>query len=263
VLEVEAKLDVSTLSQTPAETLLLNDIGIVMLETHRPLFFDSYSMNRKTGCFILIDPTSNLTVAAGMITAVSTAKQRRLRVPEEGLAVLFTGLSSAGKTTLSREVCERLRGLGRRIELLDGDEVRNHLCRDLGFSKADRDENIRRISFVAELLARNGVVVLVSAISPYRAVREEIRERIPNFAEVYVKASLETCERRDVKGLYHKARAGLISGLTGVDDPYEPPMFPEVVCCTDHETLGESVAKVLEFIQARLGVAPLCEETNA
>jgi adenylyl-sulfate kinase len=161
-------------------------------------------------------------------------------------------LSSAGKTTLSRAVYERLWACGRRVELLDGDEIRRHLCRDLGFTREDRDENIRRIGFLAELLTRNGVVVLVSAISPYQALRAEIRTRIPNFVEVYVNAPLEVCEQRDVKGLYRKARAGQIVGLTGLDDPYEPPGSPEVECSTDKETVAESAAKVLKTIEARM-----------
>jgi adenylyl-sulfate kinase len=134
------------------------------------------------------------------------------------------------------------------VELLDGDIVRQHLSKDLGFSKHDRDENIRRIGFVAELLTRNGVIVLVSAISPYRSVREEVRARIGNFLEVYVNAPLETCEHRDVKGLYRRARAGELHHFTGLDDPYEPPVAPEIECHTDRETLAESTAKVLDTV---------------
>jgi adenylylsulfate kinase len=165
-----------------------------------------------------------------------------------GLTVWFTGLSSAGKSTISSAVYENLRAKGHRVELLDGDVIRQHLSKGLGFSKADRDENIRRIGFVAELLTRNGVIVLVAAISPYRALRDEMRARIGQFLEVYVNAPLEVVEQRDVKGIYRRARAGEMHGVTGLDDPYEPPLAPEVECKTDRETLSESVAKVLAKI---------------
>ncbi len=167
----------------------------------------------------------------------------------KGLAIWLTGLSSAGKTTIARAVYEELRARELRIELLDGDEIRRNLCKDLGFSKHDRDENIRRIAFVAELLTRNGVIVLISAISPYCAAREQARQHIGRFVEVYVNAPLEVCERRDIKGLYRKARAGELHGMTGVDDPYEPPIRPDIECRTDLESLSESVRKVLEGIQ--------------
>jgi adenylylsulfate kinase len=142
--------------------------------------------------------------------------------------------------------------MGHKVEFLDGDTVRQNLCKGLGFSKEDRDENIRRIGFVAELLTRNGVVVLVSAISPYRSVREEVRRRIGDFVEVYVNAPLAVCEQRDVKGLYKKARSGQLPGFTGVDDPYEPPENPEVECRTDLETPQESAERVLRYLEARL-----------
>jgi adenylyl-sulfate kinase len=163
----------------------------------------------------------------------------------KGLTVWFTGLSSAGKTTISRSVYETLRSRGHRVEWLDGDVVRRRLSKGLGYSKEDRDENIRRIGFVAELLTRNGVIVLVSAISPYRAVRDEMRAAIGSFLEVYVNAPLEVCQKRDVNGVYLRARTGQIHQVTGIDDPYEPPLAPEVVCATDRETLPESAAKVL------------------
>ncbi|MGH1393716.1 MAG: adenylyl-sulfate kinase [Trichormus sp.] len=163
-----------------------------------------------------------------------------------GATIWFTGLSGAGKTTISSEVAQRLRSRGLKVEVLDGDIVRQNLTRDLGFSRADRDENIRRIGFVAQLLTRNGVIVLVSAISPYQDVREEVRQKIgSNFIEVYVNAPLSTCEERDVKGLYKRARQGEIKFFTGIDDPYEPPLKPEVECCTDEESLEQSVAKVI------------------
>jgi adenylylsulfate kinase len=164
---------------------------------------------------------------------------------QPGVTVWFTGLSGAGKTTISRAVEQRLKSYGQKSEILDGDIVRLNLCKGLGFSKEDRDENIRRVGFLANLLTRNQVTVLVSVISPYRDVRQEVRERIVNFVEVYVNAPLEVCEQRDVKGLYKKARAGEIKNFTGIDDPYEPPLNPEVECRTDLETQEESASKVL------------------
>ncbi len=168
-----------------------------------------------------------------------------------GVTVWFTGLSGAGKSTISEALEQELRARGLRVEPLDGDIVRQNLTKGLGFSKADRDENIRRIGFVAHLLSRNGVVVLVSAISPYREIRDEVRGRIGDFVEVFVNAPLETCEQRDVKGLYQKARAGEIKGFTGIDDPYEAPLKPEVECRTDRESVAESVAKVLAALESR------------
>jgi len=169
-----------------------------------------------------------------------------------GLTLWFTGLSGAGKTTLNRAVYERLAQRGLPVESLDGDEVRRNLGRGLGFSKEDRDENIRRIGYVAGLLTRHGVLVLVSAISPYGAVREEVRQSIGEFAEVYVNAPVEVCEHRDVKGLYRRARSGELKGFTGVDDPYEAPQHPEVECRTDLETVEESVEKIMRFLEVRL-----------
>ncbi len=168
---------------------------------------------------------------------------------QRGVTLWFTGLSGAGKTTISRAMEKNLRMLGYQVEMLDGDVVRQNLTRDLSFSKEDRDENIRRIGFVAHLLTRNNVIVLVSTISPYREVREELRRRIGDFIEVYVNAPLLVCEQRDVKGLYKKARAGEIQHFTGIDDPYEPPLIPDVECRTDLESLEESVGKVLRTLE--------------
>ena len=253
VVEVSSRLDLTTLTEQPAEILRLNDIGVATIQTHRPIFCDPYSVNRNTGSFIFIDPVTNLTVGAGMIEAVLTERPAKstLTVPG-GLTVWLTGLSSAGKTTLSRAVYERLWARGHRVELLDGDEVRRHLSRGLGFSKEDRNENVRRIGFVAEMLARHGVIAIVSAISPYREARDELRSRSSNFLEVYVNASLKVCEERDVKGLYRKARSGELPRFTGIDDPYEPPLFPEVECRTDRETIAESAEKIVDAVEARL-----------
>lgn len=168
--------------------------------------------------------------------------------------VWLTGLSSAGKSTLGRALYEQLRARGHKAEMLDGDEVRRRLCNDLGFSKEDREENIRRIAYVADLLTKHGIIVIVCAISPYRSVRDQARALLGNFIEVYVNAPLEVCESRDVKGLYRKARAGTIKMFTGIDDPYEPPISPEIECRTHLETIEESVGKILK----RLGLATEC-----
>ncbi|MDJ1177854.1 adenylyl-sulfate kinase [Roseofilum sp. BLCC_M91] len=161
-----------------------------------------------------------------------------------GVTIWFTGLSGAGKTTITQALEKKLRAADVKLEVLDGDIVRTNLTKGLGFSKEDRDENIRRIGFVSHLLTRNGVIVLVSAISPYRAIREEVRQRIGDFVEVFVNAPLAVCEERDVKGLYKRARSGEIKQFTGISDPYEPPTKPEIECRTDLEELSESVDKV-------------------
>jgi adenylylsulfate kinase len=165
---------------------------------------------------------------------------------DRGAVIWFTGLSGSGKTTIAHIVEDKLLESGVPVEILDGDVVRENLSKGLGFSKEDRDTNIRRIAFVAHLLQRNGVFVITAAISPYAAIREEARAMIKDFIEVYANAPIEVCEGRDVKGLYAKARAGEIKGFTGVDDPYEPPAGPEVEARTDKETPGESARKVLD-----------------
>jgi len=168
---------------------------------------------------------------------------------ERGVTLWFTGLSGAGKTTISDALEIILRDRGCKLERLDGDIVRENLTKGLGFSKEDRDINIRRIGFVAHLLTRNGVIVLVSAISPYQSIRQEVRETIGDFVEVYVNAPLNVCESRDVKGLYARARAGEIKNFTGIDDPYEPPLNPEVECRTDLESIDECVGKIVAYLE--------------
>jgi adenylyl-sulfate kinase len=169
-----------------------------------------------------------------------------------GLAVWFTGLSGAGKSTLCRALGPQLSAIGYPVEVLDADDIRRHLSRDLGFSKADRDENVLRIGHLAGSLVRQDVIVLVAAISPYREARSWVREHIGSFLEVYVNASLETCIQRDPKGLYARALAGEIPNFTGIDAPYEPPLAPEVQCNTDSETLADCMAKVLAAISDAL-----------
>ncbi len=176
---------------------------------------------------------------------------------ENGCTVWFTGLSGAGKSTVSDLIAAELTQRGLRVEVLDGDVIRTHLSKGLGFSKADRDTNIRRIGWVCEVLSRNGVVAIAAAISPYHEIRDEIRSKIGNFVEVYMDCPVAVLAERDVKGLYKKALAGEIKNFTGVDDPYEPPLNPEVVCHTDgRETPEQSAAKVIRKLE-ELGYIPV------
>lgn len=166
-----------------------------------------------------------------------------------GFTLWFTGLSGAGKTTVSRRVAEELLARGLKVEVLDGDVVRENLSKGLGFSKEDRDTNIRRIGWVCEVLSRNGVVAIAAAISPYREIRDELRGKIGHFVEVYAECPIDVLAERDVKGLYKKALAGELKNFTGVSDPYEPPLAAEVVYHSDRETVDESVARVLDKLE--------------
>ncbi len=174
----------------------------------------------------------------------------------QGFTLWFTGLSGAGKTTVSKIIAEELRARGMKVEVLDGDVVRENLSKGLGFSKEDRDTNIRRIGWVCEVLSRNGVVAVGAAISPYRAIRDEIRGKVGRFVEVYAECPLDVLAERDVKGLYKKAMRGEIKNFTGVNDPYEPPLNPEVVIHSDSESVQESVNKILAKLQ-ELGYVPV------
>jgi len=267
---LEHKIDINSFSELEVESLQLNEIGLVQLDLHNPIFCDPYRKNRSTGSLIVIDPSNSETVAAGMIVAAVADQSGEItddytgsssnRNP--GLTVWFTGLSGAGKTTICRSVATELLALGLPVEVMDGDVIRHHLCKDLGYSKADRDENIRRIAFVSQLLTRNGTIVLVSAISPYRAARDAARSSIGEFLEVYVNTPLSVCELRDAKLLYQKARAGGLTGFTGIDDPYEPPLDPEIVCNTAEESTRESaskvVAAVLHHLHFEASIGPHC-----
>ena len=189
----------------------------------------------------------------------STANSDRKGIMcNEGFTLWFTGLSGSGKTTIAKIVEAELRARGLRVERLDGDIVRQSLTRDLGFSKEDRDKNIERVTFVAKLLSRNGVAVIASFISPYRAARARARAETTNFIEVYVKCPIEVCIERDVKGLYAKALAGEIKGFTGIDDPYEEPENPELTIETDKESPEESAARILRYLEER-GLIPIGE----
>lgn len=169
--------------------------------------------------------------------------------PPEGLILWLTGLSGSGKTTIAKGIERELKERNRRVELLDSDVVRTNLSKGLGFSKEDREINIRRLGFVANLLRRNRVVAIVAAISPYRDARDEVRQLTENFIEVYVNAPLEVCEERDVKGLYAMARNGELTAFTGIDHPYEEPLNPDIVCYTSEESVEESIAKVIAELE--------------
>lgn len=178
----------------------------------------------------------------------------------EGFTLWFTGLSGAGKSTLATLVAERLQAAGKNVEVLDGDEIREHLSKGLGFSREDRDTNIRRIGYVAKLLTRHGVVAITAAISPYRDTRDEVRGQIGPFVEVYVSTPLDACAQRDVKGLYARALRGEIAHFTGVSDPYEPPLAPEITV----QTVGEAPEVTAEHILSRLAeLGYLATETGA
>ena len=167
---------------------------------------------------------------------------------QKGVTLWFTGLSGSGKTTIALEVEKELKASGYKVEHLDGDEIRKYLCKDLGFSKADRDENIRRVSYLAKLLTQNGIITLCCFVSPYLKARQEARELIGDFIEVYVNTPLAVCEKRDVKGLYAKARKGEIPAFTGVSDPYEPPVNPEVEILTENEPVEKSAGKIINYL---------------
>ncbi|BCL38372.1 adenylyl-sulfate kinase [Nostoc sp. MS1] len=175
---------------------------------------------------------------------------------QQGAIIWLTGLSGAGKTTIAQGLAKELLKRNYLIEVLDGDIVRTHLSQGLGFSKQDRDINVRRIGFVANLLSRNGIIAIVAAISPYCQVREELKQTTTNFIEVYVQASLAVCESRDVKGLYAKARTGQIANFTGISDPYEEPINPEIICQTEQSTIEQCVSQVLQFLEAQGLIIP-------
>lgn len=180
---------------------------------------------------------------------------------QRGFTLWFTGLSGSGKSTLAVRLADTLRQRGLNVEVLDGDEVRTNLSKGLGFSKEDRDTNIRRIGYVCKLLSRNGVVTISAAISPYRQIRDENRQQIGNFIEVYVQCSIEELTRRDVKGLYKKALAGEIKNFTGVSDPYEPPTNPEVTVDSERQSAEESFRTIMDYLERHGWIAPAEAET--
>ncbi|MGF7161713.1 bifunctional enzyme CysN/CysC [Rhodoligotrophos appendicifer] len=262
VTELKHRVDVNTLERAAAKTLALNGVGVVNIATDRPIAFDPYAENRTTGSFILVDRISNATVGAGMIDfalrrATNIAWQSfdidraaRAGQKRQSPAILwFTGLSGSGKSTIANLVEKRLYAEGKHLYVLDGDNVRHGLNRDLGFTDADRVENIRRVAEVARLMAEAGLIVLVSFISPFRRERRMAREiagDVP-FLEVYVDTPIEICEQRDPKGLYAKARAGAIANFTGIDSPYEAPEKAEIII---HGGIGDPEDHAAAVIEA-------------
>jgi bifunctional enzyme CysN/CysC len=244
-----------------AAELSLNEIGRVQLRTRQPLQFDPYRRNRTTGSFLLVDDTTGDTVGAGMITGPSLPSSRvvwhasaveRSERATRGLTVWLTGLSGSGKSSVAVELERRLVAAGRPAFLLDGDNLRHGLNSDLGFSAADRTENIRRVGEVARLFAESGTIAIVSLISPYRADRDRAHAThdtagIP-FVEVFVDTPLEVCEARDPKGLYAKARAGEVRGFTGIDDPYEAPTTPALVLRPEDGDPAAMAAAILALL---------------
>ncbi|MBU7580276.1 MAG: sulfate adenylyltransferase subunit CysN [Porphyrobacter sp.] len=258
------EIDVNSLEHLAAKTLGLNAIGVAEFATDRPIAFEPYEANRQLGGFILIDKFTNATVAAGMIafslrraenvhwqpTAITRDDHAGMK-NQRPCVLWFTGLSGSGKSTIANEVEKQLFVMNRHTFLLDGDNVRHGLNRDLGFTEADRIENIRRVGEVAKLMADAGLIVLTAFISPFRAEREMVRAMLPEgeFIEIFVDTPLEVAEGRDVKGLYRKAREGKLKNFTGIDSPYEPPENPEIrvntVDMTPQEAAQHIIAKIL------------------
>ena len=263
VREPKYRIDVNTTQHLAAPTLALNDIGIAEVATDRPIVFAPYGESRTLGGFILIDKLTNATVAAGMLNfalrraqnihhqPTDITREQHAALKNQKPAVLwFTGLSGAGKSTIANLVEKRLARMNRHTFLLDGDNVRHGLNRDLGFTDADRVENIRRVGEVARLMTDAGLIVITAFISPFRAERAMVRDRMKpgEFIEVHIDTPLAEAEARDVKGLYAKARSGQLKNFTGIDSPYEPPLTPEIRIDTTRMTAEEAA----DYIVAQL-----------
>ena len=266
VTDIRYRVNVDDLSHLAAKRLELNEIGVVNLNLDRPVPFEAYSKSKAFGGFILIDRLSNATVGCGMIDYalrrsaniqwqhIEVDRQARASLMRQKPCVLwFTGLSGSGKSTLANLIEKRLHAAGNHTYLVDGDNVRHGLNKDLGFTPEDRVENVRRVGEVARLMADAGLIVLVSLISPFRSERQMARERLDTgeFIEVFVDTPLEECERRDPKGLYRKARAGTLKNFTGIDSPYEAPLNPELVLKTMDVSPEKLVDRVMEELRKR------------
>jgi len=260
------KVDVNTLEHLAAPALGLNEIGVCTVATARPVPFDPYAANHDTGGFVVIDRLTNETVGAGLLhfalrrshnvhwQAVEVDVRARSSLKGHGPAVAwFTGLSGAGKSTIANRVEQRLHALGVHTYLLDGDNVRHGLNRDLGFTEADRVENIRRVGEVAKLMTDAGLIVITAFISPFRAEREMVRSMLPEgeFIEVFIDTPLAEAEKRDVKGLYKKARSGQLKNFTGIDSPYEAPEDPELRIDTVKLSAEQAAEKIVEALLKR------------
>ena len=280
---IRYKVDVNTMQRDKVakkddvtiDSLKLNEIGRCHITLHRPIAFDPYDRNRATGAFIIVDRVTNVTVGAGMIVdrivsrsgrkpapvsqnivrsgSLVSAEERRTLMGQRGVTVWLTGLSASGKSTIARQLEKQLVGQGRPCYILDGDNIRHGLNRDLGFSMEDRQENIRRIAEVAALMNDAGIIVITAFISPYRQDRREAREVIgdTSFIEAFVDTPLEVCEQRDPKGLYKKARAGEIRQFTGVSDVYEPPLKAEITLPTASISPFEAAARIIDDLEKR------------
>lgn len=280
VRELRYLIDVNTLHRQEAESLDLNEIGRVVIETAMPLFLDPYKNNRETGSFVLIDPATNLTVAAGMVRYASSRTEsnrddlmfngssmniikesvsvnradREAKNGHKGHVIWLTGHVRSGKSTIARGVAQTLFDLGKQVFNIDGDIVRQGLCGDLGFNEKDRRESVRRIAQMARLVSDSGLIVICSLISPRQEMRDFARSLMPEntFSEIHVDCSIEECRKRDTDGLFEKAEKGEIPNFTGVSAKYEPPKTPELVVCTDKSSPEESVAAVVNYIQNKI-----------
>ncbi|ANW02741.1 sulfate adenylyltransferase subunit CysN [Bradyrhizobium icense] len=266
ITAIKYRIDVNTREHLAARTLSLNEIGFCNVATALPAAFDPYEVNRKTGSFIVVDRYTNRTVGAGMIAfplrratniawqPLSVGKRERAALKDQKPCIIwFTGLSGAGKSTIANVVDQKLFAMSRHTMLLDGDNVRHGLNRDLGFTEADRVENIRRVGEVAKLMADSGLIVICSFISPYRAERDMVRSLVAKeeFIEVFVDTPIEECARRDPKGLYSKAKSGKLKNFTGIDAPYEMPISPEIHLRTMGQTPEQLAEAVLDVLMAR------------
>jgi bifunctional enzyme CysN/CysC len=257
------EINVNTLEQRAAKTLELNAIGVAEISTDKPIIFEAYTENKTLGGFILIDKISNATVAAGLLNfslrraqnihrqAVDISREMHASLKNQKAAVLWlTGLSGAGKSTIANLVEKKLHRMNRHTFLLDGDNVRHGLNKDLGFTEADRIENIRRVGEVARLMADAGLIVITAFISPFRAERQMVREMLPpgEFIEVHIDTPLAEAEARDVKGLYKRARSGVLKNFTGIDSPYEAPESPEIRIDTTVMNAEEAADRIVEAL---------------